>query len=396
MGNSKEYSNSKTNFIFIGESYLGGMAGSKRIQNIINGLLKQKEVSISNLIIENPNDSKSEIINGVKNSVIFHKIRYKLTNPFTFIFYFIKGFNFILKMKKVKNLNVIYCYDSPTILVLPFLLFAKIIGFKVLIDLVEDYNLLNKSNFNLTQKLKLKIYAFLEKKIFSYADGVICISKYLIEKFTRENAKLLYIPINVNFELFKNQIRINNDKIQLFYGGSFGEKDGLTYLLQSFENVIEKYPNIELVLSGKPPKNGMKEILDFIDKSTFKNSIKFLGYLDDETYYTILNSSDILCMTRVDSLFANAGFPFKLGEMLATGKPVVATNVGDVSNFIVNKKNALLIEPESIMAISDAIEYIINNKLICQEMAVEGRKTAEKYFDVDVHAISILNFVNSL
>ena len=228
MGNSKEYSNSKTNFIFIGESYLGGMAGSKRIQNIINGLLKQKEVSISNLIIENPNDSKSEIINGVKNSVIFHKIRYKLTNPFTFIFYFIKGFNFILKMKKVKNLNVIYCYDSPTIFVLPFLLFAKIIGFKVLIDLVEDYNLLNKSNFNLTQKLKLKIYAFLEKKIFSYADGVICISKYLIEKFTRENAKLLYIPINVNFELFKNQIRINNDKIQLFYGGSFGEKDGLT------------------------------------------------------------------------------------------------------------------------------------------------------------------------
>ena len=43
------------------------------------------------------------------------------------------------------------------------------------------------------------------------------------------------------------------------------------------------------------------------------------GFLLEDEYYKILPHSDVLLMTRINSKYANAGFPFKLGEYLASG-----------------------------------------------------------------------------
>ncbi len=395
-----EINNKPVSFIFIGESYLGGMAGSKRIQNVINGLLKNSSVEVGNLIIENPNDKKDKLRKGVKNKVHFHKINYSLKNPLSFLSFYIQGVKYIFNSKKSKYNNVIYCYDSPTIIILPFLLFSKIISYKIVIDIVEDYNLLNTKTLSKKQRFKLKLYSFLENNIFAYSDGVICISNYLLNKFeskTKKQSKLHYLPINVNFEYFNKVKTLNNNTTtQLFYGGSFGEKDGLIYLLKAFEIYERKNSNIELILTGKPPKKGMDDVLNFINSSEVKHKIKFLGYLSDDEYYKVLNQSDILCMTRINSTFANAGFPYKLGEMLATGKPVIATNVGDVSNFIHSNENAILIEPESSEAIVNAIDFIALNKESASIIGKNGYETAKKHFDVEIQAKSILTFVNQL
>ena len=401
MKMDKEHKNSKPiSFVFIGESYLGGMAGSKRIQNIINGILKNSNVEVSNLIIENPNEVKDKIRKGCKNKVHYYKVNYDIKNPLRLFTFFLKGISFIYNQKKNDSKNIIYCYDSPTVILLPFLLFAKLIGYKIVVDIVEDYNLLDESKLSSIQKFKLKIYSFLENNIFSYANGVICISNYLLKKFNSKKGRkknLLYLPINVNFEHFQNKhIKQANNITQLFYGGSFGEKDGLLYLLKAFESYEKQNSNIELLLTGKPPKKGMEQILNYIKSSRISEKIIFLGYLKDEEYYEVLNQADILCMTRINSTFANAGFPFKLGEMLATGKPVIATNVGDVSNFITHKENALLIEPESTEAIVNALDYLITNKESASIIGKHGYDTAKKYFDVDIQAKSILTFVKQL
>ena len=70
--------------------------------------------------------------------------------------------------------------------------------------------------------------------------------------------------------------------------------------------------------------------------------------MDEKDYYSLLNNADIPCMTRVDLAFANAGFPFKLGEYLAAGKPVIASRVSDVDRFLVNGQNAMLVNPGSV------------------------------------------------
>ena len=109
--------------------------------------------------------------------------------------------------------------------------------------------------------------------------------------------------------------------------------------------------------------------------------IIFKGFLSKDEYYNVLNECDIFCMTRINSQFANAGFPFKLGEFLATGKAVISTNVSDVNKFIRNGENALIIRPSSEDEIAEALIYILKNPILINKLGTEGRKTAELNFD---------------
>lgn len=387
------------NIVFIGESYLGGMAGSKRIQNIINSLLKLDSITIHNLIIGNPNEKDKLEQIGTINSVSYHKIFYNIANPFSLIRHYIKGFKFISKAKNKGAKNIVYCYDSPTILKLPFLLYARLRKMKVVVDVVEDYSLVETINFRGKQKIKLYFYELLERNMHLYCNGILSISNALKKKnkkITKGKIPLMYLPITVNFDFFKEDMNQRNEVIKIFYGGSFGEKDGLIYLLKAFEIIEQYYSNIELILTGKPDKQGMDSILDFINTTKIKSKIHYLGYLEDNLYYKTLQNCDIFCMTRINSKYANAGFPFKLGEMLATGKPVLATKVGDICFFLENGTNAILVEPNSEHEIANGLKLIIENPERAKNIGFNGKKVALDFFDSDKIAISLRSFLTQL
>ena len=101
-------------------------------------------------------------------------------------------------------------------------------------------------------------------------------------------------------------------------------------------------------------------------------------------------------MTRVNSKFANAGFPFKLGEFLASGKAVVATNIGDVPNYLFNDINAILIEPDSVDEIANALLMLISDPQKRERLGIQARKTAEHCFDSDIVSMKLLSFFKSV
>ncbi len=121
-----------------------------------------------------------------------------------------------------------------------------------------------------------------------------------------------------------------------------------------------------------------------------------MGFLNTEDYYALLNTCDIFCMTRINSKFANAGFPFKLGEFLASGKGVIATNVGDVSKYLHNEENSLLITPDSVSGIKNALLTFVNDPEKIHALGKEARKTAEKYFDSDKVSLKLLSIFNAV
>lgn len=396
---SSENKTPPLNIVFLGESYLSGMAGSRRIQNIINPMLKSGGVIISNLIIANPQEKVNNQVTGQKNNVSYQIIKYSLSNPFSLIIFIYNAIKFISNNKLQTSKNILYCYDNPTILNIPILLFARIKKFKIVADIVEDYNLLDKTNFSLKQKIMISTKFFLLNKIHLYADAVFTISDYLKEHLIRVSKlkiPVYYLPITVDFSFFSNAFNSKDQVIRLFYGGSFGEKDGLHYFLQAFENLAKLHPDVQLILTGKPPKSGMQNVLNFIEKSDVKEKIHYLGYLNDLEYYQTMQQCDIFCMTRINSGFANAGFPFKLGEMLATGKPVLATNVGDVSRFLIHKENAVLIAPNSVEEMTNGLIYLIQYPDEAKKIGLKGKETALKYFDADRIATELKTFLIDL
>jgi glycosyltransferase involved in cell wall biosynthesis len=185
---------------------------------------------------------------------------------------------------------------------------------------------------------------------------------------------------------FKKEANIKHNSIRLkvFYGGSFGDKDGIIFLLRGFEMACESNSNIELILTGKI-SNQMNGIVQrLIAESQWNMRIKYLGCIPTEEYFETMVNSDILCMTRINTTFAKSGFPFKLGEYLASGNAIISTDVGDVSKYIVNRHNAILINPGSEVEICDAIILLCQDSQLRTRIGIAGKETASKYFSTNL------------
>jgi glycosyltransferase involved in cell wall biosynthesis len=386
------------NLVLVGVSYFDGMASSTRVRNLLAPLVNKNYIKASNLIYQKDANGLSEK-KGVLNNINYQVIGFGKSNPFSIFSFFWKGIRFLHKNKSRSQKNILYNYDQPDLRNIFFLFYAKLIGYKIILDIIEDNRYY--TNFpRLLTKIKIKSSIYFIKHSRFFVHGIIAISNHLykeMEKVSKGKFPIHLIPITVDLNKFekKGQYQIPAD-FKIFYGGSFGEKDGLEYLIKAFEKISLQFNNVTLILTGRGADHDLKPIHQIIKSSTFKEKILFKGYLSVDEYYRLINECDIFCMTRIKSKFADAGFPFKLGEFLSTGKAVIATNVGDVNKFIQNKKNGLLINPSSAEEITNALLYLLNNPESINAMGIEGRKTAEFNFDSEKISMKLLSIFNSI
>ncbi len=390
-----------TNIIFnitiLGPSCVEGMAGSKRIRNLMIPLIDKKLISLNNLIYRS--EIKESIgTSGEIDNIKYTVIGYKLRNIISIFKFFLNGLYFLRDNLKKDNLNIIYNYGSPNIENIFFILYGKFIGYKVILDIVEDDRYEPTANF--MNKLKAKSALLLLKYSAHYSDALIGISDHLYQRLlylSKDKIPVFLIPISVNLNYFTNNANYEVKKeFKIFYGGSFNEKDGLEYLIEAFNKVNISHRNTKLIITGSGIKPDLDKVIKMIDNSRSKDNIIFKGFLSTTDYYKLLNECDIFCMTRDMSNHANTGFPFKLGEFLASGKAVIATNVGDISKYLVNNVNALVIDPNSANQISEAISSLLKNPDKIKSLGIESRKTAESYFDSEKVSKKLYSILQSI
>jgi len=390
-------SNLGLNIMVMGVSIFDGMAGSTRVRNLFAPLIGKGLLKASNLIYET--DNKVPIgKEGRLNDINFRIIGFRLGNPFSIFSFWGRGMSFLRKNKQAGSKNIIYNYNYPDLKNIVFLMYGRMIGYKIVFDIIEDNRF--EAHVGFVNKVRIKTSLVLFKLSRYFTKAYIAISDHLYKR-AEENAKgkipVHLIPITVNLDYFKiNGHQVNKSELKIFYGGSFAPKDGLSYLLDAFEEVSKKDNNIKLVLTGLGNPADVDKIKEKISGSAAKERILFKGFLATDEYYAVLNSCDIFCMTRVNSKFANAGFPFKLGEFLASGKGVIATRVGDVPKYLHNGENSLLINPDSVSEIVQALSTFINNPEKINTLGAAARRTAETNFDSDKISMELLSIFNSI
>ena len=376
-----------------------GMAGSMRVRNLLEPLLEKKIISVYNLF-DLKMCPENIPFTGIINEIGYKVIRSQPKNIFSIIKFYCSGFRFLQLNKKSQAKNILYNYSTPDIKNILFILYAKLIGYKVIIDVTED-NRYKTRYASFLERIRVKSSFYLLKKLSLFADAVLVISTYLeqrISSISKGKIPVILVPISVNFKYFKGPNKWNDKReIKIFYGGSFGQKDGLEFLIQAFDIVAYNFDNIRLVLTGKEYDDfDFKNIMSFINNANNRSQIEYKGFLETEAYYKLLNDCDIFCMTRNNTKFANAGFPFKLGEFLATGKVVISTDVGDISKYLKNGINCILIKPESVDEIVTALNYSINNYSKMESIGNQARRTAEDNFNSDILSqklYEIFNFI---
>ncbi len=258
-------------------------------------------------------------------------ISLSLSNFLKLFRYYFKGFHLIKKYKKKSKTNIFYCIGPINIENFLFVFLAKLLGYKLVFDINEDYSFF-EDKVKLNSRFKVWTIKQLDFVTCHWATAIIVVSTHLEKKYLSQNGKhVLLIPVTAK-ENFNSDKHVFNVPLQVVYAGTFDLKDGVSDIIEGFILFNKVKGNSILILTGKSDQQMM-----YKEKYQDYPNIVFKGHLSDDQFYDLLRNADVMCMCRTNSGFSNAGFPFKLGEYLATGNPVISTKASDVENYLTSR-----------------------------------------------------------
>jgi glycosyltransferase involved in cell wall biosynthesis len=355
-------------------------AGNKRLKNLSKYLKKMENIKI---YFFNPSGEKSDKLSGI--FFYLQKIFYKFLDVFRIPL-------ILFREREKGHQNILYFYEGRH-LMLHRILLAKLLGYKILIDIVENPNSLEYSNSKM-QTIRTLYFLFLYRIISFYANAIIVVSTLLKSKIENDfggRIRVFLLAVSYDPDDFKVELQPYSYPT-IFYGGSYGSNYDFESFFHAFNKISNEFPQLKLCLSGKMESSMEKKILDSIDN---KNQVIFFGFLDEVSYFRTICSMSILCMPRNNTIQANAGFPFKLAEYLASGKPVITSRSSDVSDYV-DDNDAYIYEPGDSLKIESMIRQILNDYETALKIGNNGMLKAQKYFDSQKNATEFYSFLINL
>lgn len=192
------------------------------------------------------------------------------------------------------------------------------------------------------------------------------------------------LPMTVDFDRFEKVVAHNSDEYIFYAGSLYEQKDGIESLIRAFKEIIKFFPSLKLKIAGGT-KNGNREeaLEELIKELSLQGKIELLGLVDRNKIPVLIKSSKMLVLPRPDTIQARGGFPTKLGEYLASGKPVIVTNVGEIGKYL-SDNEVYFISPHNI--ISDLVDTVIeinNNYEKALGIGMKGKQKARKLFSLE-------------
>lgn len=313
----------------------------------------------------------SDPLEGDFNHVMAGKISYKrqekeeldflLTRP-TFII------DMLTEIKKISP-DVIICKGAGYLYsdFLSSLFLSKLIDVPVIGEWMGSDLLLKPSKFR--DRIKKILLSNLTLNIVQ--------SDEMLDKALRlsSTAEVKVLPDKgVDTDFFKpcSTDEKTTDTVDILYVGRLHEVKGLKYLLDGFAELIKEHPEIRLKLLGKG--NLEEELKDRAQRLGIRDYITFFEEVRYQNVPNYYRRADIFVLPSLSE-----GLPNVLMEAMASGLPVVATDVGGNKELIQENKGGYLVDPKNSTELSKAIKRLVENPEMRKKMGRFNRDHAIKY-----------------
>lgn len=343
-----------------------GSGGAERVTSIlVNNWIKDKENNITLLVW----DAKRIFYTLDKNIKIID-LNFRYTNKFERIIKQLKVLNSIRQYIRKNNPDFILSFLTQTnIAVLLATLFLKR---KIIISERNSPDAIKKELNYFTDKLR--------KYLYPKANGIIAQTEISREYIQKEFPKLKSISIYNPISNIKNNDNLIRENIILNIGRLTNQKGQLD-LIQAFHKL--NLNNWTLVIAGEGELRVMLE--QKIIEMKLEKKVKLVGEVKNISSW--LNRSSIFVFPSY-----HEGFPNALAEAMISGLPVISYDCDTgPSELIINKKNGLLVEVGNKNELSKAIELLINNPKLRDEIANEAIKI-EDLISPNVISKQYINF----
>ncbi|MBI1184881.1 glycosyltransferase [bacterium] len=276
----------------------------------------------------------------------------------------------------------LYFYGPQLITHLPILLSARFFGFHTTYELTELHSIKQESAAWKTRLASLSHF-FIQESIPVFCDRLLVTTRRLQlfykRKFPYQHVAIMLVVFDSDRFSYQTMAE---PVFRLGYLGSFGEKDGVAGIVEAFAKCRQHLPELKLRLIGYQTAGfDLAKVLAQNGLSSHDPFVEITGQVSTAEIPTLLSACDLLLMNRINSKFANLGYPIKLGEYMATGRAVLATKVSDIAQHFTHRENAYLIEPENIDQLIENIIWHYNNFQKGTQIGIQGRTRATELFE---------------
>lgn len=238
-------------------------------------------------------------------------------------------------------------------------------------------NAVNVGTFHSFKGTRLyRVWSYMSKRWFRKLDGRIAVSKPAMEfvsKFFPGEYEIIPNGVDVErFALAQPIERFADGKTNILFLGRLESRKGLKYLLMAYSRLKWKHPDTRLIIVGGG--NPGEDALSLIGERGLRD-VEFVGavpYDDVPRYY---QTADIFCAPNT----GRESFGIVLLEAMAAGKPVVASRIDGFSRVMSNGVEGLLVRPKRDAELAFALERLIVDGRLRQEMGARARITVEQY-----------------
>lgn len=178
-------------------------------------------------------------------------------------------------------------------------------------------------------------HAYLDSGGFKAQDIQVIYNGIKLNNFTRKDSNL------------KSKLKIPADHVVLLTAGRLSHEKGIDVLLHSLQFIKSKIPYTLLIAGEGEERENLKQI-------NTDNNVVFLGYRKDIP--ELMSISDCYI-----SPSRQEGLGISIQQAMAANLPVVATNVGGVSELVTHQENGILIPSETPVEMAKAITVMLTS-----------------------------------
>ena len=245
---------------------------------------------------------------------------------------------------------------------------------------VEKKNIL-KRKFSLKHLYQCITQSYYEFKILNCAKQIIVDTHYVAKQIEayKQSGFIKYlpethvIPQGINEKYLKLQSSPTSRTILSV--GSISKRKGHLYLLKAFDLLCQKLNDVNLVIAGVLAEQSYyQEIMTYVQNSPNADKIKILTNLPQEELFKLYTQAQVFALHSQEE---SQGIVF--AEAMATGMPIVATNVGGVPYVVLNEECGLLSSYTDVEIFMKNIYSLLTDVKKYELMVTSAKKAALRY-----------------
>lgn len=234
---------------------------------------------------------------------------------------------------------------------------------------------------------QIPVLKILIEYVLKNCDSITVNSNYTkgqLDQYNHFSHPISVIPMGFNSQKIHSAApKFNKDsKISILFVGRLIIWKGVDTLIYAINHIKDIYPGIELIIIGDGPERLRLETL--AKNLGLIKIVRFTGKVSDDILNRFYDLSQIFVLpSKPHEGIVMEGLGVVLLEAMASGVPVIGSNIGGIPDIITDGVNGLLVPPGDPETLAFAMMTILDNPDLAEKFAQEGLRTVKDRFSWD-------------